>query len=385
LTKIDKRMVQTICTVCGGNLANFPKRIRVAVLVAAALLATASGCGKSDSGNEATLVPEVTVTTVRKGSIVQNLTVSGNLTALPNRDAKIAALVPGRIQRVLVTEGDSVHPGQLVAQVDPVSLRDQLVQADAAVSQARANVENARIAAERNEGLLQRGIAARKEVEDAKTQLSVTQAQLKQAEAARSAARTQVNRSELRAPFAGTVVHRFLGVGEQVDGSSGQPVVEIADIRTLELLGTVPASRLSEVQKGARFSFQTSAVSGESFAAQVIDVLPAVDPATDNGTVRVRIDNAKHLLKLGMFLTIDLVLKQTSTSLVVPKQAVYPDEAGEPHVYKVTGDEAEFIPVQLGIQTKDQAQIVSGVEDGNVIILSGGYGLPEKTKVRTKP
>jgi len=147
-------MVQTTSTVCGENLEIFPKRIRVAALVAAALLATASGCGKSDSGNEATLVPEVTVTTVRKGSLVQSLTVSGNLTALPNRDAKIAALVPGRIERVLVTEGDSVRPGQVVAQVDPASLRDQLVQADAAVSQARANVENARIAAERNEGLL---------------------------------------------------------------------------------------------------------------------------------------------------------------------------------------------------------------------------------------
>jgi len=51
----------------------------------------------------------------------------------------------------------------------------------------------------------------------------------------------------------------------------------------------------------------------------------------------------------------------------------------------VTGDEATFVPVQLGIQTKDQAQITSGVEDGDTIILSGGYGLPEKTKVRTKP
>jgi len=378
-------MAQTISTVGGGNLENHPKRIRVLVLTVAALLAVANGCNKSDSTNDATLVPEVTVTTVRRGSIVQNLTVSGNLTALPNRDAKIAALVPGRIERVLVTEGDSVHSGQVVAQVDPVSLRDQLVQADAAVSQARANVENARIAAERTEGLLQRGIAARKEVEDAKTQLSVNEAQLKQAEAARSAAHTQVNRSELRAPFAGTVVHRFLGVGEQVDGTSGQPVVEIADIGTLELLGTVPASRLSEIQKGARFSFQIAAAPGASFSAQVIDVLPAVDPVTDNGTVRVRIDNAKHLLKLGMFLTVDLSLKQTSTSLVVPKQAVYPDEAGEPHVYKVTGDQAEFVPVQLGIQTKDQAQVTSGVEEGDTIILSGGYGLPEKTKVRTKP
>ena len=111
----------------------------------------------------------------------------------------------------------------------------------------------------------------------------------------------------------------------------------------------------------------------------------AVDPATDNGSVRIRIDNSKHLLKLGMFVSVELPLKQTASSLVVPRQAIYPDESGEPHVYRVKGDEAEFVPVQLGIQTKDEAQILSGAQEGDTVILSGGYGLPDKARVHSKP
>jgi len=355
------------------------------VFLLVVLLAFPVGCGKAESAKDETPLSVVTVTTVKRGAVAQSIVVSGNLVALPNRDAKIAALVPGRIQSVLVTEGSFVQAGQVVAELDSTSLRDQLVQAEAAVSQAKANIENARIAADRAEGLLQRGIAARKEVEDAKTQLSVDDAQLKQAEAAASAARTQMARSALRAPFAGIVVHRFLGVGEQVDGTSGQPVLEIADIGSLELLGSAPASRLSAIPKGTTFSFQTPSVPRAAFPAHIIDTLPAVDPATDNGAVRIRIDNAQHLLKLGMFVSIELPLKESPRDLVVPRQAVYPDENGEPHVYRVKGDEAEFVPVQLGIQTKDSVQILSGVGEGDTVILAGGYGLPAKVRVRVKP
>jgi membrane fusion protein, multidrug efflux system len=344
-----------------------------------------SGCGRTDSSPEKEPSPEVTITKVQNGAIHESLLVSGNLVTLPNRDAKITAMVPGRIQSVLVTEGDPVQSGQVLAHLDNASLRDQQVQAEAAVSQAKANVENSKLAADREAGLLQRGISSRKEVEDTRTQLSVNQSLLKQAEASASAARTQVGRSVLRAPFAGVVVHRFLGNGEQVDGSSTQPVLEVADISVLELLGTVPASRLSEVRAGTEFTFQTTAVPNATFPARVIAVSPAVDPLTDNGTMRIRITNSKRLLKLGMFLSVELPLKQVPTGLVVPKQAIYPDETGEPHVYRLTGNEAKFIPVELGVQTKDQAQILSGVNEGDTVILSGGYGLPEKSTVRLKP
>lgn len=343
------------------------------------------GCGQREADDRATAVPEVTVTTVQKGPIDQALLVSGNLAAVPNHDAKVAALVPGRIKSVLVNEGDRVNAGQKLAELEQIPFADQLRQAEAAVAQAQANLQNAKLAAARNETLLQRGIAAGKEVEDARTQVSVDEAALHQAEAAESAARTQLDRTLLRSPFAGTIVHRFLSAGEQVDGGGAQAVVEVADIDTLELLGSVPASRLAAIRNGDEFSFHIDAFPNTTFKARIVRVFPAVDPATNNGTIRIRIDNPNHLAKLGMFVTLDLPLQEKAQRLIVPRQAIYPDETGEPRVYKVSAGEAEAVAVKLGIQTKDTAEILSGVQQGDTIILSGGYGLPEKAKVHVKP
>ena len=329
-------------------------------------------------------VVDVTVVRVQRANIEAELSVSGNLVALPNTDAKLAALVPGRIAHVFVSEGDHVSAGQPLADLENSSLKDQEKQAEAATAQARANLENARISAQRNEGLLQRGIASRKEVEDARTQLAVNEAALKQAAAGLSAARTLSSRAVIRAPFAGTVVHRFLSVGEQVDGSSGQPVVELANIDTLELLGTVPAAHLAQIRVGEDFPFETSATPGIKFTGRVVSILPAVDPATNNGGIRIRIANPKHLLKLGMFITLNVPLKQGGPRLVVPRQAIYPDETGAPHVYRLQSEQVEAVSVELGVQTKDVAELLSGVREGDTVVLTGGYGLRDKAKVRVK-
>lgn len=354
-------------------------------LLAALLVCLAlAGCGKSPGTDEekaAAAVPDVTVIKVKRAPLAGSLIVSGNLAALPNRDARLTALVPGRIGSVLVAEGDPVKAGQPLVELESSYLRDQERQAEAAAAQARANVDNARLSAERNEGLLQRGIVSRKEVEDARTQLAVNEAALRQAQAALSAARTQLARAVVTAPFAGTVVRRFLGVGEQVDGGGTQPILEVANIDTLELLGSAPASRLVGVPVGQAFSFQTPAVPGATFQARVVAVLPAVDPATNNGTVRVRIENPRRQLKLGMYCSAELPVQGNTRALVVPRQAIYPDESGAPHVYRVQGDQAEFVAVELGLQTKDEAEILSGVQEGDTVILTGGYGLPEKAKV----
>src|SRR6185369_15311667 len=98
-----------------------------AVLLTAAL--SLAGCGKHGDADEAEKkgepVPDVTVAKVVRGVIADNLIVNGNLAALPNRDAKVAALVAGRIARVMVVEGDYVTGGQAVAELDATLLREQ--------------------------------------------------------------------------------------------------------------------------------------------------------------------------------------------------------------------------------------------------------------------
>jgi len=361
---------------------------RLTLLLAACSLALLCGCRKQSSGENgpkgSMTEAEVTVTRVQQGALVEDLLVSGNLVSLPNQDAKVGALVSGRIQRVLVKEGDRVSAGQALAELENAPLRDQALQAEAAVAQARANAENARVSADRNQRLLERGIAARKEVEDAKTQLAVNEATLKQAEAALSIARAQLARTTIRAPFAGSVVRRFLGIGDQVDGTGAQPVMEVANIDALELLASVPGTRLNQIHTNDSFSVETAPLPGAKFSARIVAVLPAVDPATNNGTVRIRFDNPQHLLKLGMFLSVNLPVKAAANTLLVPRQAIYPDESGQPRVYKVTGDQAESVPVKMGAGSSDKVEVLEGVHAGDVIILNGGYGLPEKFKVRIK-
>src|SRR5437773_4975756 len=364
--------------------------VTLAALVAAmgCLLAcsrkSAAGGEGEKAGNTADSAAEVTVTKVARADVTSALTVTGTIAALPNRDAKVSSLVQGRIASMMVAEGDHASQGQVLAKIEDRPFLDQIQQAQAAVEQAQANVENARLNRDRNEGLLERGIAARKDVEDARTQLSVNQAALRQAEAALALARLQLARTEVRSPLAGTVVKRFASVGEQVDGTAATPLFEIANLEEVELFGNVPALYLGKIRVGARLPVTTDAFTAQTLAGKVVAISPAVDPSTNVGTVRIRMSNSRRLLRVGMFLSAQLPLETHAKALVVPAQAVYRDEQGNPEVYRVEGDDASAVPVKLGIETKSQVELLSGVQAGDTVILAGGYGLKDHAKIKVR-
>src|SRR3989442_1277952 len=140
--------------------------IRLLVKLSAVLLLTLAlaGCSKNPGGDETTTaapMPNVTIAKVERATIAESLIVSGNLAALPNRDARVAPLVPGRVASVLVGEGDRVKNGQALAELDGTLLLEQERQEEAAVAQARASVENAKLAADRAEGLVGKGVSSR--------------------------------------------------------------------------------------------------------------------------------------------------------------------------------------------------------------------------------
>ena len=349
-------------------------------------------CSKKSSGDEgegaeegaANVVAEVTVTRVERAAIQSTLSVSGTISALPNQDVRVSALVPGRVARMMVAEGDHLREGQVLAKIDDRPFRDQAQQVQAAVDQAKANLENSRLNLQRNEKLLERGIAARKEVEDARTQASVNKALLSQAEAALSLARLNLTRTEVRSPLEGMVVKRLLSTGEQVDGTAAQPVFEVASTSEVELFGNVPALYLDKIRVGQALRISTEAFPGRVFQSHIVAISPAVDPSTNVGLVRIRIANGVGLLRLGMFLTAQVPLETHRNALVAALQAVYRDPDGNPEIYRVEGEKAEAVPVKLGLETKDRVELLSGVQEGETIILAGGYGLPAHAKIKVK-
>lgn len=351
------------------------------------MLTAIGGCTRQSADEDAAskVKAEVTLTRVARSDISATLTLSGTAAALPNDDVRVSALVAGRIAELIVAEGDKVTKGEVVARLDDRTYRSQLSEAEAGAQQAKANSENAQLARTRDEDLFKRGIVARKELEDARTQESVAAAALKQAEAALELARLQVARCEIVSPLNGAVAKRFVSVGEQVDGTAAQPIVEITNLREVEFLGNAPAMYLAKLHPGEPVVVTTESAPGEKFAGRVEAISPAVDAATGVGLVRIRVPNPNGVLRTGIFLSADVAVDTHARALTVPPEAIYRDHNGQPRVFVVQQDSATAVPVKIGIETKDRVELAGGVKEGDTVILAGGYGLADQAKIQTKP
>lgn len=363
-----------------GRLSNRSRR-RWRTLTLTLVLVACAACGRKaeDEESESTPVPTIVADTAKvdRRTLIEEITVRGPVTALPNEDVKVSALVPGRVTSVTVAEGDSVKQGQVVASIDRRPIEEQRRQAAAALEQANAQVENARLNLDRTSQLFTRGIAAGKEVEDAKTAMASATAAREQATAALNTANLQIERTEVRAPIAGQIVKRMVSVGEQVDGTAGQPIVQVANLDRIELAANVPAAYLSRVQVNQHAIIVSPSVAGVELMGTVIAIAPAVDVATNTGLVRIRIANAQRQLKVGMFAEARVQLAAHPAVLAVPPQAIVKSGEGV-FVYLVNGDAAQRTPVMIGLETSSAVEIRSGVTEGQTVLTSSVYGLGDK-------
>jgi RND family efflux transporter MFP subunit len=352
-----------------------------------ALAACAPGCKRAGDEEIASAeVPTIAAETgtVARRDLVEALLVRGSVTAPPNEDVKLAAQVPGRVVRMRVAEGDSVKAGEVVAEIEAAPLEDQQRQAKAGLAQAQAALENARLNLARTERLFERGIAAGKEVEDARSQSAAAQSALEQAQAGLATADRQLARARVTSPISGQVVKRFVGVGEQVDGTAAQPLVEIANVERVEVAAHVAAERLARVRAGQKAALRSDAWPDRSFEGEVIAISPAVDPATNAALVRLRVTNTDRLLRVGMFVEVRIGLAEKKAALVVPAAALSKTEEGAA-VYVVSGDEAARTKVEVGLETPEGVELLSGVKEGQQVLVSRVHGLGERAKLAARP
>ena len=358
----------------------------LAAVLAAALAAPACTRSASDEEIESAPVPTIAAETgtVTKRDLVDSLLVRGSVTAPPNQDVRLAAQVPGRVVAMRVAEGDSVRAGEVVAEIETPPLEDQQRQARAAHSQARVGLENAKLNLARTERLFERGIAAGKEVEDARSQAAAAEAALEQAQAALATADRQLARAHVTSPISGQVVKRFVGVGEQVDGTPGQPLLEIANVERVEMAAHVSADRLGRVRVGQKAEVVSDAFPDRRFEGVVLAISPAIDPATNAALVRLRVVNPERALMVGMFAQARIGLAEKKGVLVVPPSALSRSEAGTA-VYVVSGQDATRTPVEVGLETPEAVELVSGVKEGQKVLTSAVHGLGERAKLAAKP
>ena len=343
--------------------------------VVLALVATAA-CTKQAAEEvvSETVVP-VTVAPAVTGPIRGRVHATGLVSSAPGGEIVVVAPEAARIVDIPHAEGDRVRHGDVLVRFEIPSSAAEVQKQVAEIARAQAAVANAEANRIRVRGLFDRGIAARKEVEDADRGVTDAQAALAQAEAARAAADLVAARSVVRATFDGVVAKRYHNPGDVVEPVSTDPVLRVIDLRRLEVVASVPLADSPRISIGAAAHLANVPAGAPDVGLKVLSRPAAVE--TGSATIPVRLAfNMPTNFPTGMPVQVDIDAELRPNAVLIPAPALV-REGEETAVFVVNGDKAQRRPVRIGMRDGEYIEIVSGVNQGEMVIVDGQAGLPD--------
>jgi RND family efflux transporter MFP subunit len=321
----------------------------------------------------------VDIDTARTGPIREVIAATGVVTASPGGELVVTAPEAARIVELPKAEGDRVRAGDLLVRFEIPSLTAGAASSRAGIEQAEARVENARTASARVAGLFERGVAARKEVEDAQRELRESQAALAQAQSASGAASTLAGRLVVRASFGGVVAKRWHNPGDLVEPGPSDPILRVINPAHLEITAAAPVGALASITVGAPARIVDPG-GGEPIAASVVSRPAAVEAGSVTAPVRLRPVSASRLTA-GMSVQVELLGAEHRGVVLVPRAALVRD--GSTTVVLTVGSDsrAHRNEVDAGVVTPDAVEIRKGIKAGDKVIVRGQHGLPDGAAV----
>ncbi len=338
------------------------------------LVAATVGCrGAPAVGDEPPGPKRVRCAPVEAREIQDSIELHGNVAPLPDRDAQVAAQVPGRISRVLVREGDRVTRGQPLARIDDAALGDQAKQVAAQLAKARTESKLAALSRTRIARVFEHGIVARQELDDAEARLATARASESEALASAEIANRQLERATVRSPLDGVVLRLFRKTGELVDGTPAIPIVEVGDPTHLEMVTSATAGDLVRLHVGDAATLDLPALPALRFSGTVAAVSPAVDRATGLGVVRVTLNVAAGAAPpIGVTGTAFISSGAKRIATLVPTTALRAAVGPDAEVVICGGDgHARVVHVRPGVVVAGRVE-VRAAGDGGVPPMAAG-------------
>ena len=324
--------------------------------------AAATAKPKNGNGKEKAPVP-VNVTPVALAPISSYISSTANLVA--ENEVKVVAEADGRVERLLVEEGNFVQAGQALA---------TLVRGDAemAASKARVRAGNARVAYNRAKDLFAKGLMNQVDYEKSTMEKEVAEQELGEAE-------WRLSKTTIRAPFGGQVTDRMITVGKHV--RPGDQLFTLTDFDPLIARIFLPERDVISLQEGRPVRLSLRAANDVSFQGRIRQISPVVDTST--GTVKVTVEAVQPpaVVRPGAFVTVDIVRETKPSALKVPREAVI-RELREAHVFVMEGNVAKRRDITLGIEEGDYVEALSGVKAGDKVIVAGQGALKDGSAVK---
>jgi cobalt-zinc-cadmium efflux system membrane fusion protein len=342
----------------------------------------AAGCGRpaTEEVETETVVP-VTTEAASTGSIRAVIHATGDVNPAAGAEMVVVAPEPARILEITKAEGDPVRRGDVLVRFEIPSLDAEVLSRGAEATGADARLRLARENLTRLQDLFTRGVAARKEVEDASKEVSDAEAALSQAQAGRSSAQQLAARTTVVATFNGVIAKRMHNPGDLVESASSDPVLRVIDPTRLQVDASVPIADLARIKVGASARV-VMAEDQPPIAMKVASRPAAVEPGTASAPVRLSFLSPSNLAA-GSPVQTEIDAEEHADVILVPAEALV-HEGDETAVFVAVGKKAQRRAVVVGITDKDHVEIKSGIKVGEQVITHGQAGLPDGATITTE-
>jgi RND family efflux transporter MFP subunit len=354
---------------------------------------SAAGCSKMHEAGKAENLPVavvkgVTLETIKSAAVPELLDVVGTVRA--RTTAVVSTRIPGSISVLRVREGDRVKKGQLLAQLDAQENQATAAVATAGIDEARRGLDEAisrkKLADstfDRYQNLFKEQAITRQEFDVKQSEKDLAfqgaaraEARLKQAEEGAKASTTMSDYTRIISPISGIVTSKPADLGATV--FPGQPLMTIEDDASYQLELAIPESVATRVRPGSDLQVTLDAL-GSSFAARIAEIVPTADPGSRTFMAKIAL-NQKGL-KSGMFGRGSINLGTSVNGITVPKKAVV-DRGAMALIWTVDKEKtAHMRIVKVGRQIGERVEILSGLSDGDQVVVSGVEKITEAAQV----
>jgi membrane fusion protein, multidrug efflux system len=333
--------------------------------------------------------PAVPVTEGRAETRDVPIWLSGIGSVQPLNTVTVKMRVDGQLDRVAFTEGQDVHKGDVLAQIDPRSFRAQLKQAQANKAKDEAQLANARLDLDRSTRLEAKGAASKQSLDTQRAQVAALEATIEADQAAIELAQLQVEFSTITAPLSGRTGLRLVDPGTVVHASDANGLVTITQMQPIAVLFSVSQDELPDVLAAmARGEPVVVAYSRDGERPLATGKLVFADSQVDQGTGHVKLkalfDNSDRALWPGEFVDARAQVATVNAAIIVPARAVERGQNGT-YVFRIKPDDTvEVCPVTVGHVAEGTAIITDGLAPGDRIVVDGQYRLQPGARVEPR-
>jgi RND family efflux transporter MFP subunit len=332
-----------------------------------------------DARAAAAATPVVNFVVAEKTTVPVETTLPAAIEAL--QDTPIFARTTGYIQKWNVDIGDRVKAAQVLAVIETPDLDQELNQGRAALAQASANLEIARISAERWKDLGAQNAVAQQDVDQKAADYAAGKAAV-QAAAANVERLTQLKDfQQVTSPYDGVVTVRNAQVGALVNAGAGAEIFHIAETDVLRVQVRVPQTYVRSVKVGLGADVHVPEFPGRTFRGTVARYAGSLDSASRTLLVEVRLANTDGELFPGMFGEVHFTFKAAQPAVLLPSNAAIINAAGTQVATIDASNRIRLIPVKFGRDFGSQIEIIDGLAPGTHVVAKPSDALTEGLEV----